>query len=588
MDAIIKALLYVILFLALVTINVWFVRAVSQAYLRENRPLVIAPFQVIGKDDAAGRQGTALASMLLARLARIRQEMEASETALRMRPEREVAPTIQTLEVSEQAPLTVPERLFAPLNINMTVGGVEVGGILSWAQRALSRDEMLQVAVQYEADRAIAVTHVDGSSRYSLWIESRGSSEQVVSDIAYALTQREFARRIAEVEALDAAEFRILLSTLHRAAELNRQVARGRAARESYASLLPQLEGLTDKAPRWKALVRLAAEIAENGGDAVRAVALYKRELALTDDKDGRRDDLRARVDRLEGRLAAAVPSSVPAGPGVTTPPTTDSEVKWLLDMLGVDRRAASNLPLLAVLGDPPPPGLLPPERMEVLSVDGKRPAPSRDDVSAEYIRTIVQAVQFVTPDARFAFAPIGLRDGATGTPEILSALNAALERKPAVLLVTIGPLQGPIYERVFQQAVQAGIIVVIAAGNDADKPAPFADSPLLKSLMVVASVDKDGNRSKFTQHAKGVFWAPGESIVFETRPGKRQARAGTSYSAAVAAGVAIRLLGERPGVPLQTILDTLRETSKPPRPGAEAVLNLTAALTRLAPPPRT
>jgi len=76
-------LLYFILFLGILRLNVWFVRAVAQAYFPKQRPLVIAPFQVIGKDDAAGKQGTAPASMLLARLARIRQEMEASETALR-------------------------------------------------------------------------------------------------------------------------------------------------------------------------------------------------------------------------------------------------------------------------------------------------------------------------------------------------------------------------------------------------------------------------------------------------------------------------------------------------------------------------
>jgi len=55
--------------------------------------------------------------------------------------------------VTGQAPPSLPERLFAPVSINMTVGEVEVGGILSWAQRALSRDETLQVAVQYDGDR---------------------------------------------------------------------------------------------------------------------------------------------------------------------------------------------------------------------------------------------------------------------------------------------------------------------------------------------------------------------------------------------------------------------------------------------------
>jgi subtilisin family serine protease len=596
MDAIIKALLYLILFLAIITLNVWFVRALAEAYLREHRPLVIAPFQVIGKEDAGGKQGTALASMLLARLARIRQEMEASATALTMPRERTGAATIQTLDVSDQAPLSVPERLFAPLNINMTVGGVEVGGLLSWAQRALSRDQTLQIAVQYDGERAIAVTHLDGSDKYSLWIESKAASEQVVSDIAYALTHREFARRVAEVEALDVAEFRSLLSTLNRAAELNRQVARGRAARESYAQLLPPLEELMKKAPSWKALFRLSAQIADNAGESARAVALYGRELELTEQKDTRYAEIKERIEGLNKRIAAAA-APVAAAPGTQPPPThpvsgdgdvaSSPSVKWTRDMLGVPRTEAASPPSITVLGDPPSPGTLPADRLTVLRIPA-RPTAGGDSESGEYERTIVQAVQLVAANTRFTFAPVGLQEGGTTHAGILTALNAAVGGKPSVLLVTLGPLQGAAFEVAFQAAVDAGIVVVIAAGNNAGEPAALADTKVFKNLMVVAAVDAKGARSKFTQHGKGVFWAPGENIVLEPRQGKKAVRAGTSYSAALAAGVAARLVAERPGLPVQAVLDALRTTAQPVAAGGEPVLNLNAALAKLPASPRS
>ena len=237
MDAIIKVCLYLLVGLALLTVNVWFVRNVYYALL-EQAAVVIAPFQVVGKDDAEGKLGTALATMLVARLGRIREEMKASALALRAARQREGQPVIQTLDAPEPASGWVPERLFAPLDLKMTVGGVEVGGLIAWIHRTLSRDSILQVAVHYDGDRAIAVTSVGGSGDQSLWISTRGSNDEIISDVAYALTHRQFARHIPEVEALEAGEFKTLLSTLHKVAELDRQVARGRAAPQAYTELV--------------------------------------------------------------------------------------------------------------------------------------------------------------------------------------------------------------------------------------------------------------------------------------------------------------------------------------------------------------
>jgi hypothetical protein len=571
MDTLIKILLYLLVGLGLLTVNLWFARAVYHALL-EQPPMVIAPFHVVGKDDAGGRLGVTLATMLLARLGRIREEMKSSYRALQAARQRQGQPVVQTLDVPDPDPGWVPERLFAPLDLKMTVAGVEVGGLIAWIHSALSRDSLLQVAVYYDGERAVATTHMGGSGEQSLWILAKGSDEEIVTDIAYALTHGQFARRMPEVTALERGEFKTLLSTLHRVAEVNRQVARGQAPQQVYTELLPPLEGLVKKAPSWRDLVRLTGGVAENAGDVAKAVALYQRELEFTDAKDPGRAEIMARIERLAQRIAA----------------TAAPQAAFPLNLLGVTSHEMRGMPVVAVVGGVPPADALPRERYEVVAdlvaqSPVQAPPAGGDDFMSEYTLTVVQVVQLVAPQARFLFAPLRAPSGGTTMSDLLRALDELIKRRPDILLVTLGPLEGPAFERLFQAAVDAGIVVVIAAGNDPGKPPPFANTPLFKRLMVVAAADAEGGEAKFTQKAKEIFWAPGEKIPVQVQPGRPDARAGTSYAAALAAGVAARLRSEHPSTGLQLLLDTLRETSRPAKAGGPAILNLDAASGRLA-----
>lgn len=581
MDAVFKALVYVILSLVAITANIWLIRSIKNAYFGESPPYVIAPFQVIGKDDSGGKLGSALASMLLARLARIRQEMEASVLALQAARDLQGEQRIQTVEHSQKPSLSVPEKLFAPVNVNVTVGGVEVGGIISWINRALVQDNILQVSLQFDEGKIIAVTH-GRSAGDALWIETTASQEQAVTDIAYALTQQQFSRRISEVEALNTLEFQLLLSTLQKVAELDRQVALGRSPGEAYKQLLANLEGLLEKAPRWKALIRLVAEIAERAGDGPKAVVLYKKEMDLTDVKAASYAELLRRIDKLSEKVAA-LPTTPVQPPKAGVPlESVDPKIRWLLNMLGVTTLSMSGEPVIAVVGGVPPPGTVAAERMEVLGAgkEATRP-PSVGDTMTQYTRTIVQAVQFVAPNAHFAFAPLNSQTGSTTDSELISALDRAIKTKPDILLVTLGPLEGPAFEAVFKQAIAQGTLLVVAAGNESGKPVSFSASPVSKSILVASAVGADGQPTSFTQSGKNVFWAPGEKVPVELAPGEREA-AGTSYSAALAAGVAARVLAEHPKLGLPVLLDTLRTTAKPVRPTGPPILNLAAALERL------
>jgi subtilisin-like proprotein convertase family protein len=120
--------------------------------------------------------------------------------------------------------------------------------------------------------------------------------------------------------------------------------------------------------------------------------------------------------------------------------------------------------------------------------------------------------------------------------------------------------------------------IVVLPAGNSRGEPPPFDGDPLATKILVVASVDRKGKPSTFTQQGRGVLWAPGEQIP--VRPTDRiETRDGTTYSAALAAGIAARLIAKHPGVRPERVVALLKDSAKPAGEGGSPVINLEAAL---------
>ena len=98
---------------------------------------------------------------------------------------------------------------------------------------------------------------------------------------------------------------------------------------------------------------------------------------------------------------------------------------------------------------------------------------------------------------------------------------------------------------------IKQGVIIVVAAGNDADKGFPQVDKyPALFGLdlpvIVVGSVDQDGQRSKFSQSGPVVgAYAGGSNIECPAKEGKalKSGQNGTSFAAPSVAGLAANLL---------------------------------------------
>ena len=219
----------------LLVVNVWFVRHAIDGFKPRALPDTIAPIHIVGVEDKDGRAGQALAGMLLARMRHIGAEMAATHEQLE-RPLAERAPTGPGLVLPQDLrspPLAdLPTGLSEPVNFEMKVAGVEVGGMLSWVHRSLTSDNALQLTLQNGNGEAV-VSGTWNEGRDTLWVEVPGAAdkpvpnERVVKSVAYALMQRQFERRVPQVSALSPAEFETFVTTMSAAATRHRQAMLG-------------------------------------------------------------------------------------------------------------------------------------------------------------------------------------------------------------------------------------------------------------------------------------------------------------------------------------------------------------------------
>lgn len=320
MDLFLRVLSYLLIGIILLIVNAWFFQSLRQAFFEP--ALVIAPFEVSGTSDMLERS---LAQMLQAKIGQLQRQLEASQRAIvtdpKVGPDAEAAaraddPRASVLLLS---PVEMPTAVFEPVNIEVKVGGVEVGGLLPWLQRAIIKPRILTFTVFVQGDTAVVTGDLRAFGYFKvpdLWIETPSSPDQIATLTAYALIQRKMSEDgLGQVNALTPTEFGDLLSSLFKLAELNRQVASGRSAADGFGELLKKLEGLTEKAPDWYELIYLTASVADQSGERDRGLHQYERLGKL--EADGKAADIsqevRSRVAKKLEDLSPQILSKVSA-----------------------------------------------------------------------------------------------------------------------------------------------------------------------------------------------------------------------------------------------------------------------------------
>jgi Thermolysin metallopeptidase, alpha-helical domain len=300
MEALIRILLYLCIGSGLLSANLWFIHTLKKAFF--GRDIVISSFQIIGKEDDKGKLGSTLALMLQAHLEEIRKDIEASQNALTKASESSV-PIETSLQkpgflstkinkaspvVSVVKPVSIPTELFVPLNIDVRVGGVEVGGMLSLLQRWMVSERSLNFLVYFQGNQAIVTGNLrafGNSRRDSLWIKisdlktDEVDANEIAALIAYDLIQRKLSEeQNSKIGVLKPQEFRALVTNLGEVAELNRNVERGRSQTKEFADLFGKTEDLVKnmQITNWYELYYLTGNIAESAEKYDKALEYYE------------------------------------------------------------------------------------------------------------------------------------------------------------------------------------------------------------------------------------------------------------------------------------------------------------------------
>jgi subtilisin len=162
-------------------------------------------------------------------------------------------------------------------------------------------------------------------------------------------------------------------------------------------------------------------------------------------------------------------------------------------------------------------------------------------------------------------FAGKVLADAGSGSDaQILGGINWAVENGCAVISMSLGaPTEpGQSYSRVFEQAarraLQAGALILAAAGNESERPAPPAPvghPANCPSILAVAALDADlqiapfSNRGLDPDGGQVDIAGPGVDVLSSwPMPARYRTISGTSMATPHAAGVAALLAQANPG----------------------------------------
>jgi Papain family cysteine protease len=324
--------------LALVAIVAWYL-AFLYREISQTGQVVIDKFSVV-KDDgkADDEMGLALARMLQARLDALGPELRAAQAGVATGPSAaEVAGTRITAPVGDVRLWTptvdLQTTLLRPIDMKLTVAGVEVGGVIPWVQRQLSNRRMLQLTASFQGNTVEVSGPVDvlGIGGGGLRLSVTGAPDKppghslIVDRLAHEILRRSLASDPTNrLELLEAGEFVDLSGVLIAVARANRKAVLGRSATAEFAAQLPVATRLADQVPNWPELGYLAAKIADSANDPTKALAYYQRVLPQF---EGKHPELakavKERVALLQQATAPPVAAAAAAMP-VAIPPAVD------------------------------------------------------------------------------------------------------------------------------------------------------------------------------------------------------------------------------------------------------------------------
>lgn len=214
------------------------------------------------------------------------------------------------------------------------------------------------------------------------------------------------------------------------------------------------------------------------------------------------------------------------------------------------------------------------------------------------------EGITGIAPGAKILPLRVLDDDGAGFADDTIKAIDYAIDKGVHVINLSLGdfvPLQSTLfpddaYEAALRRAVAAGIVVVLAAGNNSFVK---CENPDVEEVLCVGAVDRERERSVFSSFGTNVdLMAPGgsglggsaEDILSAYIPSTYESISGTSQAAPHVAGVAALLVSL--GLGGQEAADRIVATAAdagapgPDNTYGAGIVDAQAAVAGLGPPP--
>jgi len=323
MDTLFRLVAYVVIGAILLYCNILYVRILRSSFFGSN-DYVIMPIKIVGKEDKDGAQGIALAQLLQARLKTVERDLaDAQKELTAAPPQKPVTPrslpgTISFIPLIKADTVNMPTSLFEPANINVAVGGVQVGGVVEWIQNLLVRRRTLTFTLYVvESNKTIVagdVTPLSGSDNGAIWFESQSSQDAIISELSYALLLKQLTNQGGKkIEGLlSLGDFQTLADSLVLAAGLKRKAAGGTAPqKEEYAAVFEKIQPVALNISSWPELDYFTANLADSAGVNEKAI-LHYRAFIEAGSLSGASPNVKAVISdgTVEGKIGSLLPAS--------------------------------------------------------------------------------------------------------------------------------------------------------------------------------------------------------------------------------------------------------------------------------------
>lgn len=533
----------------------------------------------LGSGESRDAEAALLPRLIAAHLDQKRAEINAAFGSLKAARDRQAAigaernasnsPRIEVVdEFIKQGDIPLPFS-GEEIDISLKFGDVDVGSLLSWFKAQTDRTPKLELTVSERADgQSTVYGHLAGKKGYSFMLELTDKSYDVIADaVAFSIIKEQTARRDGFLASIPADDYRAAIEALTDYAKFldsKDLIFNDRSA--DYRLHQAKISRMADKYGRWRDLQWLAVDVsvgAEAWPDACRYLTVLDAE---TDTAHGEKTLIQRKLSEFSESCEppqAAIVVAAASGQESTPDPwaTIRSAINLPEDLTGNGIRIGIVGPSSTLGG--------------VAQAEILQQSRAKADIQA-YANGVVDSVRRIAPKATIV-ASGGVSDGAVSLADIVRAFDT-LTQKGEVDIILSGfgsPVRSAVYDEAIRLAQEAGIVVVLPAGNSKGETG-FSH---VKDLALVAgAIGEDGAPASFTATGEGLVFAPGSKLLVNEAKGELSLKSGTTYSAAIVAAAAALLLEESGRGRASDIVDALKSTSAATAPDLPPVINVEAA----------